>query len=114
MGVWLELQSQLPSCTVVRLLICVSESVSRLQAVCCMAFPSEIVGPICNAFLLRTEKLLVSPKPIISKIHYGVLTLKLLIENNEPAAVHHISLAVTEQCSNFLKAVFEFLSRGET
>ena len=78
-----------------------------------MAFPPEIVGPICDAFLLRTEGLLVSPNPTISKIHYGVLTLKLLFEKNELAALHHISLAVTEQCNNFLNAAFGFLLRGE-
>lgn len=73
-----------------------------------MAFPKDVVGLVCDAFLQRSEKLLAAPKPAFSKIRYGVLTLQLLVEKNEDA-VHHISLAVAEQRSMFLKAAFKFM-----
>ena len=73
-----------------------------------MAFPPEVIEPVCDSFLRRTEILLAAPKPAISKIHYGVLSLQLLVEKNQDA-IHHIFLAMAEQESAFLKAAFQFM-----
>ena len=77
-----------------------------------MAFPLECVEPLCDAFLKRTEGLLVDKVPAFPKIHYGVLTLKLLAEKNE-AALHHLTLAVARQHNKFLVSAFDFLLRGK-
>ena len=48
----------------------------------------------------------------ILKIHYSVLTLKLLVEKDEHA-LHHIALGVAKQEEIFLKAAFEFMLSGK-
>ena len=76
------------------------------------AFPPDCVGAICDVFLRRSAKLLSSPESAILKIHYSVLTLKLLVEKDEHA-LHHIALGVAKQEEIFLKAAFEFMLSGK-
>ncbi len=77
-----------------------------------MAFPSECVGPVCGAFLRRSSKFLSAPDPIIPKIHYSVLTIKLLAEKNK-YALHHMAKDVVGQSTVFLKAAFRFMLNGK-
>lgn len=68
--------------------------------------------PLCDAFLNRTVELLADKESALPKIHYGLLTLKLLAEKND-AALHHLTLAVTRRSSKFLVTAFEVLLRGK-
>ena len=76
-----------------------------------MAFPPEVVGPVCDAFLKRTELLLESPNTAISKIHYGVLSLQLLVEKKHQDAVF---LAMSRKDSPFVRAAFKFILSSTT
>ena len=73
-----------------------------------MAFPLKVVGQVCDVFLQRTLELMATQYPTISKVHYGILTLKLLVEKNEDALCH-ISSKMTEKHNDFLKIAFQFM-----
>ena len=78
-----------------------------------MAFPLDCVAPLCNSFLQRAEKLLVSGDSAINfpKIRYAILTLKLLVEKNEHA-LNHLTMDITQSRSGFLAAAFQYMLRG--
>jgi len=77
-----------------------------------MVLPHECVGPVCDAFLQRTESLLSAPECNIPNIHYGVLTLKSLAEKNETALLY-ITSVVVEQQNHFLRTAFKFMLSGK-
>lgn len=76
-----------------------------------MAFPLDCVAPLCDSFLQRAEKLLLSgDSAIFPKIRYAILTLKLLVEKNEHA-LHHLTLDMTQSRSVFLASAFQYMLR---
>ena len=80
-----------------------------------MALPPDCVGPVCDAFLQRAEKLLSAPEPgscSISNVQYCVLTIELLAEENEHALLHVTSI-LFEQQNRFMKAAFKFVLCGK-
>ena len=80
-----------------------------------MALPPECVGPVCDAFLQRAEKLLSAPERgscSISNVKYCVLTIKLLAEENEHALLHVTSILFDQQ-NRFMRAAFKFMLCGK-
>ena len=82
-----------------------------------MSFPLECVGPICDAFLLRTKSLLMAllgqdpsnhAPELVTRAHFSILTLNLMIQKNCDAVLY-IRKTLAQPYNSFFKVTFKFL-----
>ena len=82
-----------------------------------MSFPLECVGPVCDAFFLRTKDLLTALEQnpscplnhgLVTRAKFSILTLNLMVQKNCDAVLY-ICQTLAKPDNAFFKVTFTFL-----